>query len=274
MKLLYVLLFILSGLLVHGQQGTQTVSIYFPFDKHALTGTAREELDKFVSAYKEGTQLTIKGYCDPYGTEEYNDQLSDRRTESVQSYLVQNGIPASAIVLRKGFGEREPLNENRTAEERQQNRRVDLIWTTATVAVAEPPRQELKEKIDSVKVGETIRLQNINFYGGSHRFLPESMPALNELLDVMKNNPTLVIEIHGHICCFLGEQDQPDYDANDRNLSRNRARAVYDHLASNGIDISRMSYKGFAGTVPLVYPERTEADRTANRRVEVKIVRK
>ena len=264
--LLSLLLLAISG---QAWSQEQTTRVYFDFDKHLVNAAAKAELDKFIAAYQSGTQLTLKGYCDPIGTDGYNDRLSDQRTEAVQEYLLANGIPASAIILRKGFGEREPVNGNRTAEERQENRRVDIIWSAPP-----PPVAELKEKIDSVKVGETIRLQNINFYGGSHRFLPESMPALNELLEVMKSHPTLVIEIQGHICCFLGAEDQPDYDANDRNLSSNRARAVYDYLVSNGIDASRMSHKGFAGTVPLVNPERTEADRTANRRVEVKIIKK
>jgi outer membrane protein OmpA-like peptidoglycan-associated protein len=49
---------------------------------------------------------------------------------------------------------------------------------------------------------------------------------------------------------------------------------VYDFLVAGGIDKSRMSYRGFAGRFPLVSPEQTEADRTMNRRVEVKIISK
>jgi outer membrane protein OmpA-like peptidoglycan-associated protein len=49
---------------------------------------------------------------------------------------------------------------------------------------------------------------------------------------------------------------------------------VYEYLADNGIERERMTYKGYAGTKRLVEDEYTEADRTLNRRVEIKIVKK
>jgi len=131
-----------------------------------------------------------------------------------------------------------------------------------------------EKNLDSVREGETLRLKNINFYGGRHLFLPQSMPALNELLQIMKDHPSLVIEIQGHICCLWGERDGMDFDTNEPYLSRNRARAVYEYLAAGGIDRKRMSYVGFAGKKPFVYPERSEADKTLNRRVEIRIVKK
>ena len=155
---------------------------------------------------------------------------------------------------------------------------MELIFKRSTpVSSPQQPQQPditLKEKIDSVQEGETLRLQNINFYGGRHTFLPQSLPALEELLEVMRSHPTLEIEIQGHICCFTGGEDGMDFDSNDRRLSVNRARAVYTYLVRNGIDKSRMTYQGYAGTRLLVYPETSEADRTMNRRVEIRIVKK
>jgi outer membrane protein OmpA-like peptidoglycan-associated protein len=263
------------------QQNHDTTAVYFAFDKAALTAEEKSKLEALVTAFRSASkaELVIKGFCDPLGTDQYNDILSDRRTMSVQQYLLQNDIPLSAISLRKGYGEREPVNENRTREERQANRRVDVILitpltTVAATPVPSSPKEFSKERLDSIQKGDVLRLKNINFYGGRHTFLPESMPALDELLEAMVTHPNLQIEIQGHICCLWGPDDGDDYDAGDRNLSRNRAKAVYDYLAEKGIDKARMSYKGFAGTVPLVYPERTEEDRTTNRRVEIKIVSK
>jgi flagellar motor protein MotB len=192
--------------------------------------------------------------------------------------------------LVEGYGEREPLNDNRTPEERQVNRRVEIIWTkegSATNVPQETIPPETKKiatdtipefsrtAIDTANEGQTLRLKNINFFGGRHTFLPQAMPALNELLDVMKTNSKLEIEIQGHICCrYPSTEDGIDYDAGDNMLSYNRARAVYYFLANNGIDKRRMTYRGFAGRYPLVYPEYTDEDRTANRRVEIKILKK
>jgi outer membrane protein OmpA-like peptidoglycan-associated protein len=164
---------------------------------------------------------------------------------------------------------------------------VELVWTSSSSAIETFKKEDLviekakdsipvfsKQTIDSVKEGQTLRVQNINFYGGRHIFLPQSSVPLNELLETMKTNATLVIEIQGHICCFRGPDDGIDLENNERNLSLARAKAVYDFLVDNGIDASRMSYQGFAGRFPLVDPEYTEEDRTTNRRVEIKIIKK
>jgi outer membrane protein OmpA-like peptidoglycan-associated protein len=283
MKILLTAAFVFTFAIASIAQATSdTTAVYFAFDKASLSAEAKARLDELITTFRSGSakELVIKGYCDPFGSDRYNDILSDRRTVSVQKYLVQHNIPASAISLRKGYGEREPVNENRTSEERQENRRVDIIFkgsvstTTTTRSTPSAPKEFSKERLDSIQQGEVLRLKNINFYGGRHTFLPESMPALNELLEAMESHPKLVIEIHGHICCLWGPDDGDDYDAGDKSLSRNRAKAVYDFLAEKGIDKARMSYKGFAGTVPLVYPERSEDDRTTNRRVEIRIVSK
>jgi outer membrane protein OmpA-like peptidoglycan-associated protein len=278
MRLLFCLLLACSSR-SFAQQDTSVV--YFDFDKWDLTPAARTSLDDFVSrSLDKKIPLTIKGHCDAKGSDAYNDVLSEKRVASVKSYLLEKGMDPSLIILSRGYGEKEPLNNNRTDEERKVNRRVELIWplqnVSTTTPVVETPSEQVKlsQKIDTVKEGENITLRNINFYGGRHTFLPQALDPLNELLEVMKTHPALVIEIQGHICCFRGTEDGMDYDANDRRLSVNRARAVYEYLADNGIEKERMSYKGYAGTRRLVEEEMTEADRTLNRRVEIRIVKK
>jgi len=91
----------------------------------------------------------------------------------------------------------------------------------------------------------------------------------------MEDNPKLEIKIQGHICCnYPVEDDGFDYDNGDTHLSVNRAKAVYDYLVAHGIDPNRMSYEGLGGKFHLVNPEKTEADMTKNRRVEIKIIKK
>src|SRR5688572_22225440 len=108
-----------------------------------------------------------------------------------------------------------------------------------------------------------------------HQITPESRPILDELLDAMKTHPKLVIEIQGHICCENRIGDGMDLETGIYNLSTARAKAIYDHLISNGIQASRVSYKGFGHSQPMYpFPERTEEERVANRRVEIKIISK
>jgi outer membrane protein OmpA-like peptidoglycan-associated protein len=280
---------LVSGFYTRAQH-TDSVSVYFGSDKYILTGAAQAQLDKFIAGYRSGnidSSITITGYCDSVGSLAYNDLLSRQRAFAVHNYLLNHGIDKRSVALLSGYGKRVSLNNNSTEEERQANRRVTISWKNREpeqepVVEVPPPakttdtiRTFSKTAIDSVKQGEVLRLRNINFYGGRHTFLPQSMPALNELLDVMKSHPKLVIEIQGHICCRIGSSfDGADFDSGDDNLSVNRARAVYYYLAQNGIDKRRMTYKGFAALYPLINPELSEADRTLNRRVEIKIVSK
>ena len=67
----------------------------------------------------------MSGYTDNSGPEEYNQALSERRTQSVASYLRTRGVAASRIDER-GYGESSPVANNATREGRSQNRRVEL----------------------------------------------------------------------------------------------------------------------------------------------------
>lgn len=68
----------------------------------------------------------IVGHTDSSGSENYNQQLSEKRANSVKGYLVSNGVPGSMLSYR-GRGEYEPRASNETAAGRQLNRRVELF---------------------------------------------------------------------------------------------------------------------------------------------------
>jgi outer membrane protein OmpA-like peptidoglycan-associated protein len=290
MRIIFACLFLLTASRCIAQDST--TNVYFDFNRYDLTMEARSTLDLFIRDYKSANAnapVTLKGYCDSVGSFSYNDVLSENRVKSVYNYLLENGIDKSSFSFIKGYGKRQPVNKNLTEDERRLNRRVEITWqredTTPPPVNPVIDTSQLTAKdtltdfsvstIDSVKEGQVLRLKNINFYGGRHTFLPQSRPALDELVEVMKNNPTLEIEIQGHICCLLGSGiDGTDFDSGDDQLSVNRARAVYYFLADHGISKRRMTYRGFAALHPLVDPEVTETDRTLNRRVEIKIVKK
>jgi outer membrane protein OmpA-like peptidoglycan-associated protein len=72
--------------------------------------------------------LEIQGHTDSQGAAATNRRLSQRRAEAVRAYLVRRGVARSRLTAR-GYGEREPIADNRTAAGRAQNRRVDLVIT-------------------------------------------------------------------------------------------------------------------------------------------------
>lgn len=71
------------------------------------------------------TMVLVQGHTDSTGSDAYNDQLSVRRAESVANYLAAQGINPGRFEAI-GYGERQPVADNATAEGRQQNRRVEI----------------------------------------------------------------------------------------------------------------------------------------------------
>jgi OOP family OmpA-OmpF porin len=82
------------------------------------------EVVEFANKYKDA-QLDVTGHTDNRGTKAYNQKLSERRAASVKGYLVKKGVVASRITTR-GYGFEQPVADNKTAEGRAQNRRVEI----------------------------------------------------------------------------------------------------------------------------------------------------
>lgn len=257
----------------------RSITVYFDFNKYNITEAAKTRLDSFLYAEKQNLPrlaITLSGHCDVTGNDIYNDKLSEQRVMAVKNYLLNNGVSSERIISAKGYGKRELLNGNATAEERQMNRRVEISYTGIALNNS-GDGSSLKEKIADTATtsGTNIVLRNINFYGGMHQFLPESTPMLEELLDAMRTYPKLVIRIEGHICCQADNSDGLDGETGLYNLSEARAKAIRDYLIQNDIPEGRVSYKGFGHSSPIhSYPEKTEEERIQNRRVEIKIISK
>ena len=121
------------------------------------------------------------------------------------------------------------------------------------------------QQIDSAKPGDKLKLENLNFQLNTFAIVNESRGKLYELLLVMQQNPDLVIDIQGHLCCMSIDRT---------NLSTQRAKAISNFLRINGIDSSRVTYQGFGSSQPIYpLPEKNEEERAANRRVEIEIIK-
>ena len=117
-----------------------------------------------------------------------------------------------------------------------------------------------------VKVGETVILRNIFFDTDKFSLKPESVAELNKLLDLLKANPSIKLELSGHT-------DIMGTPAHNLELSENRAKAVYEYLLANGIAASRLSFKGYGQTRP-VDSNDTGQGRANNRRTEFRVTGK
>lgn len=288
MKLIPVLLLLLVSSVSFAQK-QQRLMINFDFNKYDITAPAAARLDSFMAslpATRTGISIELYGHCDSIGSNDYNDALSEKRATAVKKYLSDKGLESSVIAKEQGLGKRQPLNDNSSELDRYLNRRVEMLVTypeekpvekLVEKPIEKPVEKTITETIKdtATKVGSRINLQNLNFVGGNHILLPQSMPVLQELLEVMKNNPQLVIAIEGHVCCVPDKNDGVDFATGIANLSEARARTVYDYLVRNGIDSRRLSYKGFGHQFPVYpYPERSDIEMVTNRRVEIRIVNK
>jgi outer membrane protein OmpA-like peptidoglycan-associated protein len=111
--------------------------VLFDTAQHTLRQGAREKLAKVsgIVLAHPGLMLEVEGHTDSIGSDDYNQRLSERRADSVRSYLVQQGLPASSIAAR-GFGESRPVASNDNAAGRQQNRRVEIIVTGEPITIS------------------------------------------------------------------------------------------------------------------------------------------
>jgi outer membrane protein OmpA-like peptidoglycan-associated protein len=109
--------------------------VLFDTGKASLKAGTTSNLNKlvaFLNEYSDRTVL-IEGYTDSVGTEDYNQGLSERRADSVKSYLAGQGI-GSIRLSASGKGESDPVASNDSAAGRQQNRRVEVIISNPPAA--------------------------------------------------------------------------------------------------------------------------------------------
>lgn len=257
MKAVFSVIQMLTVTLALQSQELSTHSVYFNTASYQPDAAALKTLDSVVAYCKSEHCMIVSvfGFCDSVGTVERNQLLSERRAQAVQDVFIQQGVDLQSTIIA-GQGETILF----TGNEFFRNRRVDIV-------VSKPEEKKmsvLETKIFQAEIGDLIRLDNISFIGGTPIPLAISEPVMEELFQVMLENPTLEISIEGHICCSR-------YDEED--LSGQRAKAIYDFLLKKGISEQRMTWKGYGRTRPLT-EERNEREMQMNRRVEIRVVKK
>ena len=124
---------------------------------------------------------------------------------------------------------------------------------------------EMNFKLQPIEVGAVVNLKNILFYMGTTSLLEESYPELNVIVDFLKNNPKVEIELGGHT-------DNRGDAKKNLILSQQRVEKIKSYLVSAGISPRRIKGKGFGGTKPIATNDSEQA-RKLNRRVEFVILK-
>ena len=116
----------------------------------------------------------------------------------------------------------------------------------------------LDVEIQPIELNKSYRINDIYFAFNSFELTQESKLVLDQLIEFLTDNLTICIQIQGHT-------DNIGNDADNIRLSENRARSVYNYLITNGVALSRLTYKGFGKAIP-VADNSTEEGRAKNRR--------
>ena len=115
--------------------------------------------------------------------------------------------------------------------------------------------------LDGCEVEAVIELDGVNFDFDKATLRPEAMAVLNDAAALLSKHERVVVEIAGHT-------DSKGSEEYNQGLSKRRADAVRDYLASKGVKASRLSAKGYGESRPIASND-TEEGRAENRRVEM-----
>ena len=143
------------------------------------------------------------------------------------------------------------------------------VYETRYIAKADSAYRmpaHLDMEIHQIELNKSYRINDIYFEFNSFELTDESKAVLDLLIEFLRENPSIYIEIQGHT-------DNIGNDADNLRLSSNRAKSVYDYLIANKTDSKRLTYKGYGKTLPVASND-TEEGRARNRRTVFVIIRK
>ena len=287
----------------------QDDSLVFSFSKSVknLNDLQRSEFKNKIDK-KRVSQIKIQAYIVENATVAINRLETEYRIRSVKELCLNNSLYENIIFEERLLtNDSSLLNKVKIYFEFIDPKKGKVVFKTATVQITERdpihgamPELEKKEvatrpevkvkkkvvakkvapkvekygllKIDDFKKGARIVIPKLLFEATRHTFYRTSLSSLRSLLAIMKDRPTLVIRLEGHICCKKNGEDGMDFQTYTPNLSENRAKEVCLYLLRNGIAPERLTYMGFGSKRKLVEDYGSALRGLENRRVEVFIV--
>ncbi len=275
MKPILVIALLISQLLIAQEEFTHEV--YFETDKFEVPPTEHNRLLLFLSKIEsvDISKVAIYGFTDDRGSDDYNLKLSQDRANSIKTIFSNNEFDESVITNVDGKGEilLKVVKENDLSKIRGLNRKVEIIVSSVfpprpkdSPEVVDAKKREATEILKgNLKVGDKFKLNNVLFKTGYSKLLPESKETLKELAAILVERKDIYFTIQGHVCCTKYSRDAIDRKTKKRNLSVARAKFMYNYLAKQGVDKSRMKYVGMRRKFPL------GGDPKLDRRVEILI---
>jgi outer membrane protein OmpA-like peptidoglycan-associated protein len=230
--------------------------------------------------------VEIGGYTDNTGSYAKNVTLSEKRAKFVYDHMIASGYPSDRITYA-GYGPKKPIYSNRYKSTREGNRRIEVKIVNKTVhggttlvdeSIYDDPNVVNQEILDksylsyflknyrTEDMGSVYIIDSLIFESSS-AVLPTQgfcIQVLDDFIAYMNENKFVKVNINGYT-------DSSGIAENNKTLSQDRAKAVYDYLLSNGIAQNRLIHKGWGSENPIA-PNRYKWGRDLNRRIEIEFV--
>jgi len=243
--------------------------------------------------------IEIGGYTDNSGSHAKNVEISKKRANFVYNHLINSGYSKDRISY-KGYGPAKPIFSNRYKSTRAGNRRIEVKILQKTVHNGTKLVDETIDQKENKEIGkeqpikEVVKadlssdqtkylsyffahssdnlqsnfiIDSLTFPSGSY-LLPENgigIETLNNLIDYLSKNKQIKATINGYT-------DASGIAENNQILSENRAKAVFNYLVINGINVERLYYRGNGSLNPIA-TNAYKWGRDINRRIEVEFMR-
>ena len=269
---------------IHKYDSLLRYVILFDFNSSTVRSQFYGTIKQLGKMLKENEELKleIQGHTDSSGDQNVNLLFSERRANSVKRMLVKYGISEDRLRV-VGFGEKKPApgNTNKNRAQRAQNRRVvfkaisdkdmarvDSIGRKAPEDITASDLRTLKKSFNYVNESDPFEVKwrymySVLFRYGSSHIQPENKIVVNALAGVMNSNPCLNINLESHT-------DTQSSDSFNMQLSTRRSQAVWDVLAYNGIERTRVEVANYGRLKPL-NANANAAEKALNRRVTFKV---
>lgn len=263
---------------------TKVKSFYFMTNQVEPTLYSQNQFVLLKTSFEKGNIEIheINAFTDSTGSRKSNDSLAIKRL----TYFTQQ-LSLSPSVKQNAYALERPYELDRSIN----HRRVDIFYTISSqanvpineIAANEDGHIEVITEIDTlsnehlINDPEIVLPSNLNefenslitmkplvldiqFVEGKSQLLESSQKEVKKLADFLNENPKVNAEIRGHVCC-----------GNNMTISKIRAKTVYKRLIKLGVKKDRLSYVGRSNLEPIIFPEKTNADRQKNRRVDVRL---
>ena len=236
------------------QQYCSILDIQFEINQKTVQREAEEKIDKVALFMKKypNTTAVIEGHSDEVGSAPDNMKLSERRAESVVTYLVDRSGIARSRLKSVGYGETRPIADNSTDAGKRLNRRINAIIACATDIEGIAP---IPDRI-------TMAME-LEFDRNSDVVKPQYREELRKVANFMKANPKVTATVEGHTGNLQATPKQA------MEISQRRAQNVVNYLVDKfGIARSRLAAEGFGQTRRFAYNTSLEGQQE-NRRVNI-----